>query len=203
MFVFLGRRLMMKKLLVLLLVLGMASAASAALQISVNGDPEPVDSQIYLFPSDTIELDVYSDIDLVPGGEGENMYWVLTVDTALGSISGGRVAVADPHTDWYFDGPYDDAVGNGIQGLPAGQNGVLGYVATLGATIPAQTLFDQIIFHCEWDSGPTVITLWAADPSTATVDQEPWDTVTIHQIPEPMTVALLGLGGLFLLRRRK
>jgi len=25
----------------------------------------------------------------------------------------------------------------------------------------------------------------------------------IYQIPEPMTVALLGLGGLFLLRRRK
>jgi hypothetical protein len=28
------------------------------------------------------------------------------------------------------------------------------------------------------------------------------DTLTIHQIPEPTTIALLGLGGL-LLRRRK
>jgi len=29
------------------------------------------------------------------------------------------------------------------------------------------------------------------------------DSLTIHQIPEPMTIALLGLGSLFLLRRRK
>ena len=29
------------------------------------------------------------------------------------------------------------------------------------------------------------------------------DTITITQIPEPMTIALLGLGSLFLLRRRK
>ena len=28
-------------------------------------------------------------------------------------------------------------------------------------------------------------------------------TLTIHQIPEPMTIALLGLGGLFVLRRKK
>lgn len=28
-------------------------------------------------------------------------------------------------------------------------------------------------------------------------------TLTIHQIPEPMTIALFGFGGLFLLRRRK
>jgi hypothetical protein len=29
------------------------------------------------------------------------------------------------------------------------------------------------------------------------------DTVTIHQTPEPMTIGLLGLGGLALLRRRR
>jgi len=28
------------------------------------------------------------------------------------------------------------------------------------------------------------------------------DTVVIHQVPEPMTMALLGLGCLFLLRRK-
>jgi hypothetical protein len=31
----------------------------------------------------------------------------------------------------------------------------------------------------------------------------PNDNLLIHVVPEPMTVALLGLGGLFLLRRRK
>jgi hypothetical protein len=29
------------------------------------------------------------------------------------------------------------------------------------------------------------------------------DTLTIHQVPEPTTLALLGLGGLLALRRRK
>jgi hypothetical protein len=197
---FLGRRLMMKKLLVLLLVLGMASMASAALQISVNGELEPIDSQIYLEPSQTIELDIWSTVPLLGGDPGENAYWVLTVDTTLGSISGGAPAISDPA--WSFDGPYPGA-GSDISGLPQGQDGIYASMATFGIAIPADVaIFDGIIFHCEYESGPTTITLWNAGGG-GVIEGEPWDTVTIHQIPEPMTVGLLGLGGLFLLRRRK
>jgi len=46
--------------------------------------------------------------------------------------------------------------------------------------------------------GDVVIYLYANDLQTVL------DTLTISQVvPEPMTIALLGLGGLFLLRRRK
>ena len=54
----------MKKLLVICLVLGMASVAGATLQISVNGNPEPIDSEITIFPSDEIVLDVWTDSDI-------------------------------------------------------------------------------------------------------------------------------------------
>jgi hypothetical protein len=190
----------MKKLLTLMLVLGMTSLASAALNISVDGVDHPVDSEIILDVSQTVILDVWSDIDIAPGGEGENQYWVLACQTSCGLITNGVAVLAGGHADWYFDGPYDDAVGVGIAGLPEGENGVVGYIATLGEPIPAGTLFDEIIFHCESLNGPTVVTLYECDSGGVVIGV--WDTVTIHQIPEPASMLLLGLGGL-LLRRRK
>lgn len=190
----------MKKLLVLMLVLGMASAASAALQISVGGVMNPEDSTIYLEPSQTIELDIWSDVPLGSGDPGENAYWVLVAPTSCAVITGGMPVIEE---SWFsYDGPYDDAAGV-MTGVPEGENGVWASLATFGGPFPADTpLFDGIIFHCETDNGPTVVTLWNAGGG-GVIEGEPWDTVTIHQIPEPMTVALLGLGGLFMLRRRK
>ena len=188
----------MKKLLVLLLVLGMASYASAALQISVNGDPNPEDSTIYLDVSDTVMLDIYSTVPIAAGDPGENEYWGLTCQTSCGYISGGMAVQVG--ADWSFE-IFDDAAGVGMGNLPQGENGVGGMMATFGAPIPADTLYDEIIFHCESLNGPTTVTLWRADDGGVVF--ETWDTVVIHQIPEPATMALLSLGGLFLLRRRK
>jgi hypothetical protein len=56
-------------------------------------------------------------------------------------------------------------------------------------------LVDEIIFHCT-GGGDTVLTLVTADLQVVE------DIQIIHNIPEPMTIALLALGGL-LLRRRK
>ena len=195
----------MKKLLVLILVFGMASVANAALQISVGGNMNPEDSTIYLNVSDTIMLDVWSTVPIPTSSPelGENSYWVLTAQTSCGYIHGGVAVLAGGDPDWAFDGPYDDAIGAGITGLPAGENGVVGYIGNFGSNpIPADTaIFDEIIFHCESLNGPTVVSLWNAGDS-GVITGEPWDTVVIHQIPEPATIVLLGLGGL-LLRRRK
>ena len=97
----------MKKFIVLLGVLAIASTANAALQISVNGAPEPIDSQIWLLPSEHLVLDVWTTTDIVPGtGEG---YWALTAQTTDATISGG--VVTPPYLPEPGIAIYDGAVG--------------------------------------------------------------------------------------------
>ena len=180
----------MKKFVVLMLVFGVASLASATLQISVDGDPEPIDSQININPSDELILDIWTDAPITPGqGEG---YWALVVDSAAGTICGGVVVNGAPDAKIYPDATALAAFSN------PPDNGVFGAI-TLSSLpeIAVGTIYDQILFHC---IGPedAVIRLYA-DALTATPILV--DEVTIHQ-PEPMTMALLGLGGLFLRRRK-
>lgn len=193
----------MKKLLIFALVLGVSSVANGALSldISVNGEWDPP-ADIYLTPSETATLDIHIGADITSGtNEG---YWVLYAQTACATISGGYITepwASDGTIDAFID---DDAVNNGGMDIPAGTNGVWGGIFTFGSAIPACTTFyDGIIFHCEsMDPGcrETVVTLqhWNDDWTAGEI----LDTVIIHQIPEPASMLLLGLGGL-LLRRRK
>jgi hypothetical protein len=192
---------MMKKLFVLMLVLGLASAASAAagLQISVGDDNEPADSEYTVLVDGTLTLDIHANTDIVGEGDGEGD-WVLICDTALATISGG---VTVPYGDVSLNIMWPAST-SGVTGMPDGYDGDVGTIILFGDTvlIPTGTrLFDDITFTCVAE-GDVVITLakinedweWTGDI---------YDTVTIHQIiPEPMTITLLGLGGL-LLRRRK
>jgi hypothetical protein len=183
---------MMKKLLVLLILVGLTSMASAALQISVDGVQEPVDSEIWLEPSDTIYLDIWTDTDITPGN-GEWAGWALVVNPANGSISGGMPVVSDAGIVIY-----DDALGNGFPSSP--ENGVWGMLALseLSIITAGSTIYDEIIFHCESEPDDAIVHLYGTNDWVTPILL---DTVIIHQ-PEPMTVALLGLGGLFLRRRR-
>jgi hypothetical protein len=196
---------MMKKFLILMLVLGLASVASAqlvGLDISVNGNHEPVDSMIVLLPSETLTLDIHVNADITPGSAGEGN-WLLICETAAGIISGG---VKVPYGDVTLMGP-DSASGAGVAGMPDGYDGVYGAILLVGTTtlVPASTiLFDGILFHCEGPltSPRDVVVSLSRLTDEGEYTGEIYDTVTIHQIPEPMTIMLLGLGGL-LLRRRK
>jgi hypothetical protein len=182
----------MKKLLSLVLVLALASLANAMiLQISVNGNPEPIDSTITLLPSEEVVLDILS-----PDGytTGSDVYWALVVNPAVGTISGGHVIMPPAPdgssmlpADW---GPYFSETELGVYGC------VISYSAP---TAPAGVYFDGIIFHCEGPGDAVIQLISTVDFGSFTVE----DTVIIHQeIPEPATIALLSLGGL-LLRRKK
>ncbi len=188
----------MKKLLVLTLVLGMASMASAALQISVGTNQDPQDSMIVIQPSDEISLGIWTNADIVPSGPSEGD-WVLICDTAGATISGGAKI------------PYGDvsmqvlwlASEQGVTLMPDGQDGDVGSVLLAGTTtlIPASTqLFGGINFHCE-GPGDVIITLAKINENWEYTG-DVYDTLVIHQIPEPATIALLGLGGLLLKRRK-
>ena len=181
---------MMKKMLVLMLVLGMASAASATLQISVDGNLEPVSSEIFLEPSETLMLDIWTDAGLSEGSD--EGYWAITVDPMQGTISGGVSTTGNTDAIWY---------GGPVGGYAPGEGAWMG-TASVTNTYPAGTvLFDEIVFHCETEELDAVITLYRMNDFAGDVTAV--DTVTIHQIPEPMTLALLGIGGLFLVRRKK
>jgi len=182
---------MMRKLLILMSVLGMASVANAALHISVNGDPNPPDSKYVLSPSETLKLDIWTDADIRPDiGEG---YWALVTARTGAMISNGIGLPGCPI--------WDGAANAGIPGLRPASDGVWG-VITLDTvpSIPAgSVIYDDIILHCTGDV-EYVIELYRTDFQTSTLV----DSVVIHGIiPEPMTFALLGLGRLVLLRRRK
>ena len=188
---------MMKKLLVLMLVLGMASLANADLQISVNGNKNPADSQYMLLPSQTLSLDIWTDALIEPGvGEG---YWAMVAQTSHASITGGVVLPVDEGIvimDW------DPEIIGPFPGTLPGEKGVTGGIALTRLTSiePDTTIYDEILFHCEAPGDVTIRLLWTTDFETSALV----DSVVIHQIvPEPATITLLGFGGLLLRRRRR
>ncbi len=168
----------MKKLLVLACLLCISAFAPAALQISVEGDPDPVDSEITIYPSDMLNLGIYG--DGVPVGQA--LYWLMMVDETMGALfyDDGYI-----HPYVYYPNPYPGYswVGGAIDGI---------------VPIPPGQLVDGIEFHCE-AQGDAIVALYS---SADTVYWELADTVIIHQIPEPATMVLLGLGGLLVSRRR-
>jgi hypothetical protein len=188
----------MKKLLALVLVLGMASMANAALTLSVSRDGgqtyEPaVSSEITLLVSETIWIGIGNDAS-VPGG------WVAApgipapgnVPNELGEWTGNHLIYSPPGlttasatwvADYYGTIYYDLDYWSLNNSVPS--------------TVPSEPgVVFGLEFHCK-GVGDVDIVL-PSDPFG-----NPEAILTIHQIPEPMTMALLGLGGLALIRRRR
>jgi hypothetical protein len=176
----------MKKLLVLALVLAMAPLANAALLLSVDGVVDPPDTSIVVAPSDILNIDIWGDGETAPGA----FYLGIYVD-GPGTLDISQAVILYPGsaTDIYFEdlggmlGTKEPVVHIELNDTPSS-----------GPKAPLTgTLVNNILFHAEF-AGDATLALFDGDGILL-------DTQVIH-IPEPVTMVLLGLGGL-MLRRRK
>lgn len=191
----------MRKLLILIVVLGMASAAYAGFSISVH---EVGGAEYDGHPLASSE-ELWLDVDATGATSGEYAYWALVVEAAEGTISGGVVGAIPPAGTqntvddntvfdriFFYFYPYCP--------LTSTQGGVSGTISDAGGAVLTGLQIDQILFHCE-DLMDATVELWMS-PNYGQGTFRLEDTLVISQIPEPMTMALLGFGAL-LLRRRK
>ena len=191
----------MKKLLVLALVLCLATSASAILQLSVDGGPNP--GQITLAPSDWIELDVTSAPGFIAG------QFSIVLSNSQGLLDWGTIQF-DPEYEILIPGLGYMADYDMPWRLTPGQDPDPHRVTIdggnfSGITVSPETILWDLWFHCE---EATDVEIYLVSDGLNT--ESGWidagtllDTLYVTQIiPEPMNIALLGLGGL-LLRKRK
>lgn len=184
----------MKKLLTVFAVLAMASVANATLLISVDGSTDHPESSITLNVGDTAVIDIHAQSqNLAQGG------WMI--------IQGNGTLDASNPTDLWSISTISNMPEAQLDPLRPGLAafGYPGVTELVQMEIkhedPSQSppdglVANNVIFTCTVENLDAVITL--LDSGTFAV----MDSVVIHQIPEPITFALLGLGGLFLRRRK-
>jgi hypothetical protein len=237
---------MMKKLLVFMLVLGMATMANAyvievvtdgtgdAGHAGTSGDPLVIGETIYiqivlnnnpypLYPSYDGYVTDGMDLDLHVSGPG-----TLDVPGIYGAKSpypriGDDVGVHEDWDVWSQSGQADDPGTTGVNEyepmivsnqIAQLMGGSFGYI--LGKYGPEPLVWNLYITAS--DEGEVLVDLTLGGTTHvwdfSTPSDGPYGTVydaveedlgdlTIYTVPEPTTVALLGLGGLLLLRRRK
>jgi len=194
----------MKKFICVLVFLAMVNVASAGMVdlwiTSLDGAPIAPVKEITILPSQVVDL------SLVFTGPGETLY-SLSMDA---SMSGEGTAEWQNVAGILRDHEFADPIFNQIF---LHDNNLLGFSLAAGlANGPGdgEKVAWDILVHCT-GRGNVLITL-ALNPGLPASDSIVLPSgevpglgngVIIHQIPEPMTLTLLGLGGLFLARRKK
>jgi hypothetical protein len=192
----------MKKFICVLVFLAMVNVANAGIVdlmiSSLNGQPITPVKEITVLPTDVVNFDVVYTADT--GWYG----WSLSLDMVVqGPGTLDISTITKPSGYWNADL-------SKITAKPYGA--LLDFVANDIGTVPAGIVLDHFLLHCD-DAGDVIIRL-VENPNTAagaTLQTDGSDLyellagpgIMIHQIPEPMTLTLLGLGGLFLARRKR
>jgi len=148
----------MKKLLAIVMVLGLATFASAALKLELVG----------------------SNLQINAAGGEADQYFALQ-----GAVSGGAMA-GNLSADFTFFGPDADKLG-----VLGGAQGISGMLAT-AATNTTGFAAGPVVTGIHYEGGEAI--LYGFDSQL--------NMFELDRIPEPITMTLLGLGGLVALRRR-
>ena len=230
----------MKKLLAFMLVLGMASIASAtvidvvAVDIGASGGRLGASDADQLSPGDVVGLELVLNHNPYAGYPSYDGYLLQGMDVALQVSPEGALGVnvvtdktgnwLDNDLSWSPDwsvtgastsgpnGTEDMIQGNGVASITAGSLGRIS--GQEGGTFLMGGLFVECL-----GTGNTIVDLstqsdqgfyWlsktpAGQPNgdQLILGSEDLGGLTIFQVPEPMTMTLLGLGGLALIRRRR
>jgi len=181
----------MKKLLVLVLVLAMTQlswAGIATLRVAGGGDE--------FMPSDMITIEIVTAFE-----GGTDTTGSLSMDYVL-ATSGEAIST------WINPG-FNDIGNPGLVLGNVGGNlvqGVAGTITTSAPDIGSGEVLWSMVFHVPDLPASTIIEIstqnfFAAPTDFSDMAMET-NVLTLHIIPEPITMTLLGLGGLFLRRRK-
>ena len=159
----------MKKLLILILVLGMTSMANAALVPTVDGTQVAYGDDVLagMLGLDTTTAISGYDVEITASGDVAMDYSLMSFP-----IPWDDLIIIPP---WPPDPTNIRISGSQLFGAPKGPGSLVIDIAFTGV-VGTLTFYDHL----------NQVALGS-----------------INVVPEPMTIALLGLGGLFLLRRRK
>ena len=180
----------MRKLPAVLVVLSIAAVANAGLVFS--GAPAVI------LPSDTASLSI------VGSGSEAYAFDAYIVIQGPATVTGGNLDYTyglsayglytddDTYVPW-MQGIYND---NTIQQVAD----ITFADTTVPVTPLSGTLLDSLILHCDGLGTVTLSLVTMNDDGSAVATV--WGTETFIITPEPMTLGLLGIGGLFLRRRK-
>ena len=185
---------MMKKLLVLMLVIGMASLASATPLITASATTVEQNESVSIYITGTSDDVTGAGGDPAEAGGG---WFYLWLDYSTNAFSN------DAYLSLGMTATKENAAGAEGAVEETYPNYGLSFSAYPGVAIPYVETDDV-------DEGLWYTFTVTAGTVLGTTTVQLWNGLTtilgsidITVVPEPMTIALLGLGGLFLRRRRK